>query len=113
MRRIDRRTQAQAFITRAIQWWRRHGADESPERAATRERMSEIAGMNIETAPDEIDRRSGKAATWSECDSCGRNVAAVVEVGQRSDPDAVTVLLCRDCLSAAIDLLPESVEVAP
>lgn len=81
MKRIDRRTQAQAFITRAIQWWRRHGADESPERAETRESMSEIAGMNIDTAPDEIDRLSGKAATWSECYSCGDLVSAVVEMG--------------------------------
>lgn len=112
MKRIDRRTQAQAFITRAIHWWRRHGADESPERAATRERMSEIAGMNIETAPDEIDRRIGTSATWSECALCRRYVGSVVEVIEGAG-DVVPVHLCRDCLSAAIDLLPEAVEVAP
>lgn len=112
MKRIDRRTQAQAFITRAIQWWRRHGADESPERAEIRERMSEIAGINIETAPDEIDRRIGTAATWIECALCRRYVGAVVEVIEGAG-DVVSVHLCRDCLIAALELLPEPREVMP
>ena len=108
--RIDRHTKVRDIIEHAIKWLRWWG---DRIHGDPRDRMMEIAGMNIDADPDEIDRMKGGAETWSDCDGCGRKVAAVAKVGERDDPDRVVTLLCRDCLISALELLPESVEVMP
>ena len=110
--RIDRRTKVRDIIGHAIHWCRIY-LDRADCNNKIKTKMAAVAGMSIEADPDEIDRMKGGAETWSDCDGCGRKVAAVVKVGEGNDPDGVVVLLCRDCLIAALELLPEPVEVMP
>lgn len=75
--------------------------------------MMSVAAKSTDADPDEIDRMKGDNETWSDCEWCGRKVAAVALVGDGNDPNGVVVRLCRDCLIAALELLPEPVEVMP
>ena len=109
--RIDRRTKVRDIIGHAIHWCRLYGR--GPVGAARRDLMMSVAGESHDADPDEIDRMKGGAETWSDCDGCGRKVAAVAKVGEGNDADGVVALLCRDCLVAALELLPEPVEVMP
>ena len=108
--RTDRRTKVRDIIEHAIKWLRWWG---DRIHGTPPDQMMEIAGMSIDADPDEIDRMKGGAETWSDCDGCGRKVAAVAKVGEGNDADGVVALLCRDCLTSAIELLPEPVEVMP
>jgi hypothetical protein len=109
--RFDRRTKVRDIIGHAIHWCRLY-SDRADGNNKIKTKMAAVAGMSIEADPDEIDRMKGGAETWSDCDGCGRKVAAVAKVGDGNGPDGVVALLCRDCLISAIDLLPEAVEVA-
>ena len=109
--RIDRHTKVRDIINHAIHWCRLYGRTATG--AARRDLMMSVAGVSHDADPDEIDRMKGGAETWSDCDGCGRKVAAVAKVGEGNDPDGVVTLLCRDCLIAAFELLPEPVEVMP
>jgi hypothetical protein len=108
--RFDRRTKVRDIIGHAIHWCRLYGRTSTC--AARRDLMMSVAGEGSDADPDKIDRMKGGAETWSDCDGCGRKVAAVAKVGDGNGPDGVVALLCRDCLISAIDLLPEAVEVA-
>ena len=108
---IDRRTKVRDIISHAIKWLRWWG---DRIHGTPHDQMMEIAGMNIDADPDEIDRMKGSPETWVRCDGCGRLVAAGAQVGAEQDDDkSATATLCRDCLIAALELLPEPVEVMP
>lgn len=111
--RIDRRAMARNIIVHAIEWCRMYGRTVGPIQSAIGDRMMALAGMPSTSEPDEIDEIRGGNETRCQCDSCDRKVGAVARVGDDRDPDAVSLLLCRDCLSAALDLLPEPVKVLP
>jgi hypothetical protein len=51
--------------------------------------------------------------TYTKCDGCDRYVSAVAVVGETPDYESSTAHICRDCLIAALQLLPEPVEVQP
>jgi hypothetical protein len=109
--RIDRRTKVRDIIGHAIHWCRLYGRTSTC--AARRDLMMSVAGEGSDADPDKIDRMKGGPETWSDCDGCGRKVAAVAKVGEGNDPEGVVALLCRDCLIVALELLPEPVEVIP
>jgi hypothetical protein len=43
--------------------------------------------------------------TAIQCDGCGRDVEAAVEVGAEPDYDSPTAVLCADCIAAALHLV--------
>lgn len=110
--RIDRRTKVRDIIGHAARWCRLY-LDRADGNDKIKTKMVAVACMNIDADPDDIDRMTGGAETWSTCDGCVRDVAAVAKVGERNDPDRVVALLCCDCLIVALELLPEPVEVMP
>ena len=61
--------------------------------------------------PERIEDRGSLFAL--ECDGCNRRIVVAVQVGEVKDYMSHTATLCRDCLIAALELLPEPVEVMP
>ena len=68
-----------------------------------------IPGGDLAADPDAVESMTNRGRTWISCHECGQSVAAVIEMGE----DGYEVRACRDCLLAALELLPEPREVMP
>jgi hypothetical protein len=106
MRRIDRRTSTAQTIEFA-----RLAVERRKGRAYADDGMgwTSITALRLDVDPDVVESMTHRGRTWISCHECGQAVAAVVEMGE----DGYEVRTCRDCLIAALDLLPEPREVMP
>lgn len=110
--RIDRHTVAAGDVAEMPLWLRTHGAQPwAIPAVVARVRASLTLPQPID--PDALEAIWRDGRTWPTCHGCGRSVAAVARVGEEPDYESSTARLCRDCLLAALALLPEGVEVAP
>ena len=110
--RIDRHTVAAEDVAEIPLWLRTHGASPRAIPAVVARARASLA-LPQPTDPDALEAIWRDGRTWSSCHGCGRSVAAVARVGEEPDYESSTARLCRDCLLAALALLPEGVEVAP
>lgn len=109
MKRIDRRINAALIIGRAKERLDRIAAGTIRVNAEVCAAWTAIAALPPDVDPTVIDGMDFCANTWSSCDLCGARVSAVVEMGE----EGYEVRTCRDCLIAALELLPEPREVMP
>lgn len=106
MKRIDRQLNAALIIGRARERLARIAAGTLRVNAEVLAAWTTIAALPPDIDPAVIDGMDFCGNTWVFCDSCGDLVSAVVEMGE-------DVMACRDCLIAALELLPEPREVMP
>ena len=106
MIRIDRRTITAQTIESA-----RLTVERRKERAYADDGMgwASIAVLPLDVDPDVVESMTHRGRTWISCHECGQSVAAIIEMGE----EGYEVRTCRDCLIAALDLLPEPREVMP
>ena len=92
--------------TAALRWKRQYPDD--------KKKQPELEALGDTPHPDDVDSVIGNG-TWTEvpeCNECGgRNLPAVVRVGDEPDYDSQTAWLCLECLRKAVTLA-ETVEVA-
>lgn len=73
------------IVDELVQYYSSHGYEVTPDERASIER----------------------SAADSHCDSCGKIVEPLVEVGQEYEADSNTAWLCLDCTRAALALFPK------
>lgn len=103
MTAVTLRTMVQSVAER----WRRQYAPfggQYPKSLSTYEKLSAL-DASVAT-PEEVEAIIGNRSwTRVECDGCGRNVGAAVEIERYEQ----SLTLCADCLTRAASLLPPSV----
>jgi hypothetical protein len=89
------------------QYYVRHGRSWSDTLSGSSKSVwKRLKALDLETAsPEDVEKIIGNRSwTTLECDQCGREVDAVVEVGQSQGRDSRTADICADCIRKAADL---------
>lgn len=88
-----------------LRWARQYPATNWPQMQATLDRLNRL---DLETATKEQVALVIGNDFWTriECDECGKEVEAYVQLGEEPDYESSTACICFPCLEKAVALKP-------
>jgi hypothetical protein len=107
------RVSLKASVVAAVpsRWGRQYSFSPWPEHKAT---TLQLAALPAGFTAAQVDEIIGNDA-WTKhvCDECGKDREVLIRIGEEEDYEARWLLLCVECLQAAIDLAIAAGEPKP